>query len=247
MIEQIGCGKIWGGNRNVDVDLCTSSLETSLCSFSCRGGKGGDIYYYSVCSTDRLSRIVLGDVVGHGDEVSHISGWVYDSLKKYQNNLAGNEILIGLNNAICERGLDAMTTAVVVAYFLGDKNFYFSYAGHHPALIRRKGESEWKPADIQSSQKIANLPLGIQKDIQYEQRHIQLQSGDCFFLYTDGVIEAQNACEELYGVNRLLCVLNEISENNPQRIKKAVMRDVGEYCNGKMNHDDVTAIAIKIH
>ncbi|MGC9329310.1 MAG: PP2C family protein-serine/threonine phosphatase [Candidatus Hinthialibacter sp.] len=247
MVEQIGCGKIWGGNRNVDMDLCTSSLETSLCSFSCQGGKGGDLYYYSVCSTDRLSRIVVGDVVGHGDEVSHISSWVYDSLKKYQNNLAGNEILIGLNNAIYERGLDAMTTAAVVAYFIGDQNFYFSYAGHHPALIRRKGEQEWRPAEIKSDENVANLPLGIQKDIQYQQRHIQLKPGECFFLFTDGVIEAQNDCKEMYGLNRLICVLNKIPENDPQCIKKAVLRDLDEYCHGKLDHDDVTAIAIKIH
>lgn len=247
MIEQVGCGKIWGGNRNADVDLCTSSLETSLRSVSCSGGKGGDIYYYSVCQSGYLSRIVLGDVVGHGDEVSPISGWVYDSLKTYMNKLEGNEILNNLNNAIYERGLDAMTTAAVIAYYLGDRNFYFSYAGHYPVLVRRKGETDWWPAEIQSPENVANLPLGIRKNVNYQQQNFRLNSGDCLFLYTDGVIEAENEREEMYGTNRLISVLNGIPENDPQVIKTTVLRNVADYCCGPMNHDDVTAIVIKIH
>lgn len=247
MMEQVGCGKIWGGNRNADVDLCTTSLETSLRSISCSGGKGGDLYYYSVCQTDRLSRIVLGDVVGHGDEVSHISGWVYDALKAHMNKLAGNEILNSLNNTIYDRGLEAMTTAAVIAYYLGDRNFYFSYAGHCPALVRRRGEKHWWPAEIQTTGNVANLPLGIQKDIHYDQQHLQLDSGDCLFLYTDGVTEAQNSEYRLFGSARLQKLLNSIPENDPLRIKNTVLQKIEDYCGGSLNHDDVTVIAIKIH
>lgn len=247
MMEQVGCGKIWGGNRNVDVDLCTASLETSVRSISCSGGKGGDIYYYSVCQSGKLSRIVLGDVVGHGDEVSPISGWVYDSLKTYMNKLEGNEILNNLNNAIYEHGLEAMTTAAVIAFYLGDNNFYFSYAGHYPALVRRKGEKDWWPAEIQSSENVANLPLGIKRDIKYQQQNFRLNSDDCLFLYTDGVIEAQNQNYELFGTNRLISVLNSIPENDPHLIKNTVLRKVEAYCAGPMNHDDITAVAVKIH
>ncbi len=247
MMEQVGCGRIWGGNKNTDLDLCTNTLETSVRSIACNSGNGGDFYYYSVCGEGTLSRIILGDVVGHGDEVSHISRWVYDLIKKNINKLEGNNILSDLNDEIQKRGLDAMTTAVVIGYYTGDHNFYFSYAGHYPALIRRKGEKEWWTAYIDANYDNPNLPLGIRKNIPYDQCHIPLSSGDCIFIYTDGIIEATNAENQMYNVESLIACLDAIPENDPQIIKNAVFNDLNKFCNGRMEHDDVTAIVVKIH
>ena len=251
MMETVDCGRIWGGNKNTDLDMCTATLETSVRSIASDSCNGGDFYFYSVCGEGTLSRIILGDVVGHGDEVSHISRWVYDLLKKNINKLAGNNILSSLNNEIHKRGLDAMTTAAVIAYYTGDHNFYFSYAGHYPALIRRKDEDEWWPAyidsDSDSDSDIPNIPLGIKKNIPYDQCHIPLSSGDCVFIYTDGIIEATDENDQMYNIERLVACLDDISENDPQILKNAVFDDVEKFCNGQMEHDDVTAIVIKIH
>ena len=80
---RIQCAEIWGGIRNLEQDVCTSSLVASLYSASCEGGKGGDIYYFGVCKGDTITRLAIADVTGHGAAVSEISQYVYDALKAH--------------------------------------------------------------------------------------------------------------------------------------------------------------------
>ncbi len=49
------CSEIWGGIKNQDVDVCSPGLNVSLYSSSCDGGKGGDVYYFSLCSSTFLA------------------------------------------------------------------------------------------------------------------------------------------------------------------------------------------------
>ena len=82
---EIKCGEVWGGIRGTDVDAITSGVEACLFSSACDGGKGGDIYYFSVCTGDLLTRIAIADVMGHGKPVSDTSEWLYNSLQERMN------------------------------------------------------------------------------------------------------------------------------------------------------------------
>ena len=63
-MRRIRCAEIWGGVHNCDEDILTSGITASLYSAAADGGRGGDIYYLSVCSSDLLTRIAIADVVG---------------------------------------------------------------------------------------------------------------------------------------------------------------------------------------
>lgn len=244
--HHVHCAEVWGGNQNVDMETMTSTLSTSLYSVSCQGGQGGDFYFYSVCGHDKLSRIILGDVVGHGDSVSPISEWVYREMVEHANTLAGYDILVRLNERINERGLEAMSTAVVASYYIKDKKFRFSYAGHYPVFIRRADEREWWPAVIDSAELNYNLPLGIREGTQYHQHEIDLVSNDAFLMFTDGVVEARNRADRMMGVEGLLQILNSIPENDPAQIKRSVIASMEAHCHGNTLHDDISFIAVKI-
>ncbi len=69
----ISCSEIWGGVSGEDLEARTSGVDASLYSSSAEGSKGGDVYYISVCSSDLITRVAIADVIGHGEEVSHIS------------------------------------------------------------------------------------------------------------------------------------------------------------------------------
>ncbi|MEW6234920.1 MAG: PP2C family protein-serine/threonine phosphatase [Candidatus Omnitrophota bacterium] len=245
--RNIGCATIWGGIQNADFDIAAHSLSASLYSRSCAGGKGGDIYYFSVCGKDKLTRIAVADVVGHGEDVSEISAWVYESLVKRMSNLEGNGVLSELNDKLQGRGLEAMTTAAVVAFYTGNHHLYFSYAGHPPLFVKRRYESSWSPIELKTTPGMNNLPLGIKRETYYDQNETPLEKGDRVFLYTDGVIEAPDADHNLYGKDRLLALLNSMENAAIHEIKNAVLADLLRHTSGSLEHDDVTMLVLEVN
>lgn len=153
----------------MDTDVCTLAVTASIYSSACGGDKGGDIYYFSVCSIDLLTRIVVADLRGHGEQVSQLSSWLYDSLQERMNSLEGNGVLRGLNQMVNAHGFDALTTAVLASYCLRDGQLYFSNAGHPPMLVKRKSRREWERLELPRTSGPANLPLGVLPNAEYSQ------------------------------------------------------------------------------
>ena len=82
--QRLECAGIWGGIRNRDIEITAGKVIGSIYSAACcEGGKGGDIYYFGVCKGDIITRLAIADVVGHGEVVSEVSQYVYDSLKSH--------------------------------------------------------------------------------------------------------------------------------------------------------------------
>ena len=247
-MHRIKCSEVWGGIRNRDEDVCSAGLTASLYSQACDGGKGGDIYYLSVCGGDMLTRIAIADVVGHGRAVSNVSEWLYKTMVQHMGDADGAIILADLNQIASEKGLSAMTTVAVAAYYLGDGKGYFSYAGHHPILIWRRAENKWLPARLKETDgKNANLPLGVVESATYEQNSTNLSPGDRMFLYTDGVIEAPDHSGELFGETRLLGCLQDAAQGTVAELKTSVLSAVKRHTGGALGHDDVTVLALEIN
>ncbi len=142
-MHHLSCGEIWGGIRNCDDDVASAGLTASLYSIASDGGKGGDIYYLSLCDSNALTRMILADVIGHGEDVSQISQIIYQAIKLHKNDAAVDKLLSELNQTALKIGLDAMTTMVVAGFYRRDGNLYFANAGHPPALIKPKNDSSW--------------------------------------------------------------------------------------------------------
>ena len=67
-----------------------------------------------------------------------------------------------------------------------------------------------------------------------------------FFCYTDGVIEAMDSDQEMFGVERLLQVLSDVGAVNPQPLVKAVRRNVARFSAATKQSDDITMLAVLI-
>jgi sigma-B regulation protein RsbU (phosphoserine phosphatase) len=81
---RLECSGIWGGIRNRDIEITAGKVIGSIYSEACcGGGKGGDIYYFGVCKGGMITRLAVADVVGHGEAVTEVSQYVYDSLKAH--------------------------------------------------------------------------------------------------------------------------------------------------------------------
>ena len=80
---RLECKDIWGGIRDRDIEVSAGKVIASIYSAACCGGSGGDIYYFGICKGDIITRLAIADVTGHGEAVSEVSRYVYDSLKAH--------------------------------------------------------------------------------------------------------------------------------------------------------------------
>ena len=242
---RIRCAEIFGGVTVASMDVCTNGVTASIQSTAAGSEKGGDIYYCSVCSTDKLTRIALADMRGHGEEVSHLSEWLYQSLQHHMNSLDGADVLRELNEVVKKEGFHAISTAAVVSYYLGNSVLYYAYAGHPPAMFS-SGGGEWRELNVEAKPGLANLPLGMFSGVRYDQGSVRVKPGDRFFLHTDGVTECPNASGDLYGEERLKLVLNAVQRQPLEAIKEAVHSDLTYFAGGSLVHDDCTLMAVEI-
>jgi len=244
-MQTIHCSEIWGGIENAEVDLCSAGMTVSLFSSACDGGKGGDVYYFSLCSSDKISRLALADVVGHGEQVSQVSEWVYGQLETHMNDLDQPEILHDLNAMLITKGFQAITTGVIVSYYHPRRIVYYSYAGH-PPLLARAGDGQWHEVRLPEQATARNLPLGVTPEGRYDMGETAGNPGDRLFLFSDGVLEAPNANGEFFGLSRLRSTLAQAGDAGPMKLKAHVLATIRNWTGGALDHDDVTLIAIQL-
>lgn len=245
-VRRISCSEIWGGTRDIDVDAATGGLLTSIYSRACDGGRGGDIYYISVCNADMLTRIAVADVVGHGEAVNQVGEWVYQVLAAQINNPDADEFLSTVNQQVVQRGFEALTTAAIASFHKFESHLYVSYAGHPPLLMCRRGQRHWEVVGVRSLTQISNLPLGVEKDVQFLQDQVQMASGDRLFAYTDGLVDIPSPQGEMFGQERLLAVLEAACDRPLAELKHAVVQAAEQHAGGSFSHDDVTLMAVEI-
>lgn len=249
-MHSIRRSEIWGGARDVDqdvdLDICTSGLTGSVYSKASDGDSGGDIYFLSVCGDDRLTRFVVADVRGHGGYVKELGKCVYDVFQEYMHTLDGGQALAGLNTRILQYGFDAITTAALAGFRLGDSKLCFAYAGHPPMLLKRANSRRWLPLLLDDSTDRSNLPLGVLPETRYDQADICLVSGDRLLLYTDGVVECSDADGAEFGVEHLLRSLENSGDQSLADIKRSIVDELRDHSESWPSEDDITLMAFEV-
>ncbi|MDL5051018.1 PP2C family protein-serine/threonine phosphatase [Oscillatoria amoena NRMC-F 0135] len=244
-VKEIRCAEIWGGSSAAQEDLSTRGLTAALYSRSSDGAKGGDIYYFSVCSIDILTRVVIADLRGHGEAVSHLSHWLYEQMLLKMDTLNGAAILEELNNVVCEKGFQAMTTAVVVSYNQQDRKLHYAYAGHPPILLRHRG-CEWTSLEADHVSGPANLPLGVMKAVPYVQKAWSTAAGERLVLYTDGLLECPSPAGEDFEIDRLQALLKHNGGLNAHELRNKIVEELESHHGGSLDHDDCTVAILDL-
>ena len=202
---------------------------------------GGDFYDLFMVDDDHLA-VVMADVSGKGVPAALFMVIAKTLIKNHlQNKEPVNEALINANNQLCEgndEGYFVTTWAAVVDLKTGDVEF--ADAGHElPLVIHPDGSVEgFKPTKKRP-------PLATMEDLQFLLDRFNLAPGDKLFLYTDGVPEATNAENELYGMDRLKAVLEKNCKATPEEILVAVRADVDAFVGDAPQFDDLTMLAFE--
>lgn len=90
------------------------------------------------------------------------------------------------------------------------------------------------------------IPLGILDEVEYEESRFLLQPGDIIILYTDGIVEAMNEQNEMFGFDRLLEVVGRSGTMSAGALLREINDRVNEFAGSAVQHDDLTVIVIKV-
>lgn len=203
---------------------------------------GGDFYDFYFVDEDTLAFLVA-DVSGKGIPAAMFMMQSKTLLKSYaESGMSVEEVFTNANEKLCE-GNDAGMFVTAWMGLLNTKTgvITFANAGHNPPLVKHADGSfsylKTRPGFV----------LAGMEDIRYRKNEYQLEMGDVIYLYTDGVTEAMNISNELYGENRLLEVLNKNSEFDTQTICNAVKADVDLFVGEAPQFDDITMLCLKFN
>ena len=197
---------------------------------------GGDFYDFYELDEDN-TMIIIGDASGKGVPAAIFTIIIQNSIKLLmKNELNPAKVLYDVNNQICENNPEMMfITLFLGIYNKKTHNLTYANAGHNPPIITN--DDEYKFLDIDSE-----IVLGVLEDYEFENQEIKLEKE--IILYTDGITDAQNKDNELYGETRLLNFLNNQQSN--ENILTKLIENINEFSKEEEQFDDMTLLILTL-
>ncbi|MBR4656250.1 MAG: SpoIIE family protein phosphatase [Oscillospiraceae bacterium] len=202
---------------------------------------GGDFYDYFPIDDDRIC-FLIADVSGKSTPAALFMMTSKTMIKDYALNKGStSEIFTAVNARLCENN-EANMFATAWIGILDTKTMTLQYtnAGHNYPYLQRCGQ----PCE---EMKIKHgLFLGGMEYTRYKQSEITLSPGDRLLLYTDGVVEAHDRNDDLYGMERLEKVLDSTRDCPGELVLERIFNDVCEYATGVPQFDDITMVVLTV-
>ena len=201
---------------------------------------GGDFYDFLMIDDNHLA-VLIADVSGKGVPAS-LFMMSTKNLINYRTRQGGTpaEILTDVNAHVARDNESSMFVTVWMGILdLSTGVLTCTNAGHeYPAVRGSDGV-------FRIFRDKHGLMLGAMPKVKYRDYELMLSPGDKVFVYTDGVPEANNPNEELYGMNRLETALNCLADKSPEEILSGVREDVDSFVNGAKQFDDLTMLCLE--
>ena len=199
---------------------------------------GGDFYDFFMIDEDHLG-LVMADVSGKGVPAALLMMVSRVLIKSgLQNGKGPAEALESANNQLCESNdAEFFITVWCAVLEISTGKGIAANAGHeHPALRRAGGLYELQIYKH-------SMPVASIENIRFIQHTFQMNPGDSFFVYTDGVAEATNDKNKLYGTERMLAALNRDPDAQPEQVLENVTQDINRFVDGAEQFDDITMLS----
>jgi sigma-B regulation protein RsbU (phosphoserine phosphatase) len=235
-----------------DLDLATNVQSNLLPKqgISCRGwisayhyapaGAVSGDYCDIVMPGDKNDRmyLFLGDVSGKGIAASLLMSHLHATFRTLINqSLPLTTVLAQANRLFCEGTAQKHFATLVCGSVDSGGGIELCNAAHCRPLILRKTGVEAIPS--------TSLPFGLFVRGSFLTQHIRLDRGESLLLYTDGLIEARNPANELYGEDRLMALVESRQSLEPKDIISSCLSDLSKFAGGAKQIDDLTLLAIQ--
>ena len=201
---------------------------------------GGDFYDFYMVGPETLG-FLIADVSGKGIPAAMFMMTAKTTIKNLaQTGMPADEVLTLANEKLCEGNETNMFVTVWMGILnINTGHVTFVNAGHNPPLLLRKNkEAEYlrtKPGFI----------LAGMEGIRYKTGELDLAPGDKIFLYTDGVTEANDPENAMYGESRLADYLNAHAGDGYADLLKGLRADIERFADGAEQSDDITMLILE--
>jgi phosphoserine phosphatase RsbU/P len=196
---------------------------------------GGDFYDYIELPDGQIG-LVIADVSGHGVPAAFFMAVARTNLRELAvRHTDPGECLAQTNDALCAQ--NPLELFVTVFYCILDPTtgvLRYANGGHNPPYVRRAA------GPIDSLNGAGGLVLGAMTGVRYPTHTAQLLRGDRLVLYTDGVTEAFNPTEELYGAQRLVDEVHVHGGGTPTALVERICQSVTNFAGLEPQSDDIT-------
>jgi sigma-B regulation protein RsbU (phosphoserine phosphatase) len=199
----------------------------------------GDYYDWVKVFDDQIG-IVVADAVGKGIPAALLMAFLRASLRSsVQIGYAPNVAMAKVSNLLWDSTEDhQFITSIYGILDATNRTFVFSNAGHNPPLlIKPDGEHRYV--------EYGDQPLGMFADTHYHQHFIRIEPGQVLVLYTDGIIEGENAAGEDFGLDRFAKSVLDAIHLPAKRIINHIRKDIADFTERKFLDDDGTLFIVK--
>ena len=199
---------------------------------------GGDFYDFFFIDKTKFMYLIA-DVSGKGIPAALFMMTVKTLINNLsQLHYSPKKLIETINNKIYQTNKQGFFVTVLIGIVdINTGETSIINCGHNLPLIKRQNGS------YEYMQLESNLPLGIFEDNKFEIYETILQPGDIIYAYTDGVTEAINDSNDVYGEERLSNCLNNITSTEPSEIAQSVKKSIKEYTD--LQSDDITMLIFK--
>ena len=202
---------------------------------------GGDFYDFFLVDDDHLA-VVIADVSGKGVPAALFMVIAKTLIKNNaQQGKSPKEVFEKVNNQLCENNDASMfVTAFMGILEISTGEFVFVNAGHNAPLLKKAGR------DFQWLASKPGFVLAGMSDMFYRQEKIILDPGDILYMYTDGVTEAVNRGNDLFGNPKLLSDLNRYRDASLAELLSGIKDEIDMFADGAEQADDITMLALRV-
>lgn len=201
---------------------------------------GGDFYDFFRIDDDHLG-FVMADVSGKGVPASLFMTMSY-TLLRFTGTKSLNPVstVSDSNDMLSRESFDSMfVTLFYGVYNIRTGEVHYVNAGHNPPyLLKADGKVQMLPNSN-------NICMGVTEGFPYQESTLTLNKGDILVTFTDGVTEACDPTNNLYGEERLEALLASQSSNTAEQVTSAINDAVNAHANGAEQSDDITVLVIK--
>lgn len=203
---------------------------------------GGDFYDFVAIDDHKLT-LVMGDVAGKGIPAAMLTSVTRTMLRVEAMRGESPKAIIQRANNVLHQDLsraDSFVTVFVATIDTEKQTLDYASAGHAPVLL-------WRAISRTTEQLRATFPpIGIFGYQGESPRTIPLHPGDMLMLYTDGITEAQSPNGELFGLNRLIYILESKADESPETVREYIQSEITNFRKNAPGGDDATLLIVKI-
>lgn len=209
---------------------------------------GGD--FFDLVELDEYrAGVLIADVMGHGARSALVTAILRALVRNHAADAADPGAFLGLLNRHLHETIERSgQTLFVTAFFMvldtREAKATWAVAGHPAPLKARRATGN--PPQLLWTGSLRQPALGLLPDSVYQTSSAPVRAGDVFLLYTDGVVEAENAQGQEFGIRRLISSFDESLDGPLAAVPAKVVCEVSSFQKRQRQEDDVCVVAVEV-